>query len=144
MKSYGVSIFPMFLIALAFQLLPATAVAQHYGRCGNCGTVVDVDQIYFEEDSTTDGAVVGAIIGGLLGNQVGSGSGRTAATVGGAVAGGFIGKNVDQGKGKGGERGLRIEVRLDKGGYRTVEILGNMRIYRNDRVRVYRDRVELL
>ena len=47
-------------------------------------------------------------------------------------------------KGDTGERGLRIEVRMDKGGYRIVEIHGDMRIYRGDRVRVYRDHVELL
>ena len=144
MKSLGISILSMFLVGLALQLAPSTAGAAHYGRCGNCGTVTDVDAIYYDRDSNADGAILGAIIGGVLGNQIGSGSGRKVATVGGAVAGGFVGRNVDSRKGDTGERGLRIEVRMDKGGHRTVEIHGDMRIYRGDRVRVYRDRVELL
>ena len=143
MKSYA-SILAAVLVAIALQLAPATAGAAHYGRCGNCGTVVDVDAIYYDRDSNADGAVLGAIIGGLIGNQVGSGSGRRAATVGGAVAGGLIGREADSRRGDRGERGTRIEVRMDRGGIRVVEVHGDMRIYRGDRVRVYRGRVEIL
>jgi len=64
-------------------------------RCGQCGTVEDVDRIWYEgrRDRGTGGAVLGAIIGGALGNQVGKGDGRKAATVAGAVIGGSIGHN---------------------------------------------------
>jgi uncharacterized protein YcfJ len=37
------------------------------------------------------GTMVGAGAGGYVGNQFGSGSGKTAATVGGVVAGGLLG-----------------------------------------------------
>lgn len=130
---------------LGIQLTTATAEARH-GLCGGCGTVVDVDRIYYDRggDRGAEGAILGAIIGGALGNQVGDGSGRRAATVGGAVAGALIGRKADRrGRGRG-ERGLRLEVRMDGGGYRVVEVHGDMRIYRGDRVRLRRDRVVLL
>lgn len=142
-------------IALAFvlQLVSAAADARPV-RCGNCGTVLDVDNIWYEDDggrgdrgdSGREGAVVGAIIGGLLGNQVGGGSGRKAATVGGAVAGGLIGHRIDRNDNRGdrGSRGKRVEVRMDRGGYRTVEVHGDMRLYRGDRVRVLNDRIVAL
>lgn len=40
------------------------------------------------------GTLVGAGAGAYGGNQIGSGSGKTAATVGGAVAGGLLGHAV--------------------------------------------------
>ncbi|HVF35432.1 MAG TPA: glycine zipper 2TM domain-containing protein [Candidatus Saccharimonadia bacterium] len=142
---------PVMLVALALafvlQLAAAPADARPL-RCGNCGTVLDVDNIWYEDqggrgDSGREGAVVGAIIGGLLGNQVGGGSGRKAATVGGAVAGGLIGHRIDRNDDRGdrGFTGKRVEIRMDRGGYRTVEVHGDMRIYRGDRVRVHQDRL---
>lgn len=140
-------------LAFAFVLqLAATPADARPLRCGNCGTVLDVDNIWYEDqggrggDSGREGAVVGAIIGGLLGNQVGGGSGRKVATVGGAVAGGLIGHRIDRNNGvrDGGFRGKRVEVRMDRGGYRVVEVHGDMRIYRGDRVRVLSDRIVAL
>ena len=140
-------------LALAFVLQLASApVDARPLRCGNCGTVLKVESIWYEDrggrdhDSGREGAVVGAIIGGLLGNQVGSGSGRKAATVGGAVAGGLIGHRIDRRNGDrdGGYRGKRVQLRMDRGGYQTVEVHGDMRIYRGDRVRVTSDRVVML
>ncbi len=132
------------LVAAAAAWLPSTPAEAHVGRCGNCGTVQDVDYIVYERDRGAQGAVVGAIIGGLLGNQVGGGRGRDAATVAGAVAGGLIGRRVDKNHRGPGERGVRILIKLDRGGTRTIELHGDPRIYRGDRVRVWRDRVELL
>src|SRR5687767_4618222 len=119
-------------IALAFVLqLASVSVDARPLRCGNCGTVLKVESIWYEDgggrgdhDSGREGAVVGAIIGGLLGNQVGGGSGRKAATVGGAVAGGLIGHRIDRRSGDrdGGYRGKRVELRMDRGGYQTVEV----------------------
>jgi hypothetical protein len=48
--------------------------------CTNCATVESVNVIQAEAGAA--GTLGGAAVGGLLGNQVGSGSGRTAATVG--------------------------------------------------------------
>ncbi|HVF35506.1 MAG TPA: hypothetical protein VND91_09315 [Candidatus Saccharimonadia bacterium] len=42
------------------------------------------------------------------------------------------------------ERGTRIEIRMDKGGRRVIQVHGDPRIYKGDRVRLYRDRIELL
>lgn len=130
------------LALLALLAVPDTAAAR--GRCGNCGVVTNVDRIVYDNDKGAGGAVLGAIIGGLIGNQVGSGSGKKAATVAGAVGGGLIGRNQDLKRGRNGEPGLRLDIRMDRGGYRTLEIAGQPRIYRGDRVRVYRDRVELV
>lgn len=116
-------------------------------RCGQCGTVVDVDRIWYERgrDSGRDGAVLGAIIGGAIGNQAGKGDGRTAATIAGAVVGGLIGRDIDRNDGRGrGEPGLRLVIRMDRGYEQTVEIHGDMRIYRGDRVRVRGGRVDLI
>lgn len=92
-------------LALLLQIFALPADARPI-RCGNCGTVLRVESIWYEDrdgrynrDSGREGAVLGAIIGGLVGNQVGSGSGRRAATVAGAVIGGSVGRNVDQGNG---------------------------------------------
>ena len=142
MKSYGMSILAILLLGLVLQLLPGPALAQHYGRCGNCGTVVDVDQIYYEEDSTTDGTVVGAIIGGLIGNQVGSGSGRTAATVAGAAIGGAVGNNVDRNNNSDGRTYDNVErqCRPVDGGYQQ-RIMGYDVEYRY-RGEVYMSRLD--
>ena len=44
----------------------------------------------------------------------------------------------------GSARGTRIEIRMDKGGKRVIHVHGDPRIYKGDRVRLYRDRLELL
>ncbi|HET8749006.1 MAG TPA: hypothetical protein VFM98_25665, partial [Ramlibacter sp.] len=49
-------------------------------RCGNCGVVKEVQQVYVERKSNgTLGAVIGAVAGGILGNQVGKGNGKDVA-----------------------------------------------------------------
>ena len=126
MKSPGVSILAMVLLTLSLQVLPSTAWAWHHGMCAGCGTVIDVEKIFYDRASGAGEAVEGAIIGGK------------------DIPGGLIGRNVAQREGDTGERGLFIEVRMDSGGYRKLEIDGDMRIFRRDRVRIYSDRVELL
>src|SRR5687767_12460514 len=121
-------------IALAFVLqLASVSVDARPLRCGNCGTVLRVEPIWYEDgggggddDSGREGAVVGAIVGGRHGNQDGGGGGRKAAAVGGAVAGGLIGHRIDRRSGdrEGGYRGKGVELRMDRGGYQTVEVHG--------------------
>jgi outer membrane lipoprotein SlyB len=132
-----------FLLGAAALVTPATAEAA-IGRCGKCGTITRVETIAYEGDKGAQGAVAGVIIGGLLGNQIGSGSGRTAATIAGAIGGGLVGRKVDRNDSANGERGLRLEIRMDNGSMRTVEIAGTPRLYKGDRVRVERNRVDLL
>ena len=95
-------------LALLLQLVALPADARPI-RCGNCGTVVRAESIWYEDrdgrynrgDSGREGAVLGAIIGGLVGNQVGSGSGRRAATVAGAVIGGIAGNEIEEDRNEG-------------------------------------------
>ena len=98
--------------------------AQNNGpaRCGNCGVVQEVQQVYTDSDSGnggTLGAIIGAVAGGVLGSTIGKGDGRTAATVGGAVAGGVVGNQVGK-RNDGGGTAWRIVVRRDDGQYVTV------------------------
>ena len=132
-----------FLVGASALLAPSGAEA-YVGRCGKCGTITRVETIVYDADKGAQGVVAGGIIGGLLGNQIGGGSGKAAATVAGVIAGGLIGRKVDKKSGSNGERGLRLEIRMDRGGFRTIEIAGTPRLYRGDRVRVERDRVDLL
>lgn len=129
--------------ALVLIAAPGIATAAK-GRCGSCGIVTRVEHITYDKDKGVGGAVLGTIIGGVIGNQFGSGKGKTAMTVAGAAAGGLIGHKQDKKHSDNGEPGLRLEVRMDAGGYRTIEIAGNQRIYKGDRVKVHRDRVELV
>lgn len=108
------------------------------------GIVTKVEKIIYEKDKGVGGAVLGTIIGGVLGNQIGGGSGRKVATVAGAATGGYIGYKQDKKNSRNGEPGLRLEIRMDAGGTRYVEIAGQPRIYRGDRVKVHGDRVELV
>jgi hypothetical protein len=56
---------------------------------------------------------------------------------------GLIGRNArttDQGDDA---RGLRLEIRMDAGGRRFIEVGEGTRVYRRDRVRVHSDRIEV-
>ena len=82
------------------------------------------------------GTLVGAGAGGLIGNQIGSGSGRTAATVGGALVGGAVGSHVGQSATS--RQGLEIDVQLDHGSRISVvqEVNPRESFAPGDRVRV--------
>ena len=110
-------------------------------RCGNCGVVQEVQQVYVERKSNgTLGAVIGAVAGGILGNQVGKGDGRKAATVAGAVAGGVVGNRVANAH-DGTDVAWRVTVRLDGGQYTTVTQADDPRVRQGDYVQVQDGRV---
>ena len=119
----------------------ALARDDYDARCGNCGTVVDVQQIKHKDKHLGAGTAIGAIAGGVLGNQVGKGNGRTAATVGGAVAGGAIGHQVEKNN-RDSDRGWRFRVDMDNGRRVTVTQGDNPDIREGDRVRVFNGRLE--
>ena len=119
----------------------AIARDRDYDRCGNCGTVTNVDQIRKKENHLGAGTAIGAIAGGVLGSTVGKGDGRTAATVGGAVAGGAIGHQVEKNN-RGSDYGWRFDVEMDNGRHVTVRQGDNPDIRSGDRVRVYNGRLE--
>ena len=119
----------------------AIARDRDYDRCGNCGTVVGVEQVRHKDKHLGAGTAIGAIAGGVLGNQIGKGDGKTAATVGGAVAGGAIGHQVEKNN-RDGERAWRFSVDMDNGRQVTVTQGDNPDIQSGDRVRVYNGRLE--
>ena len=119
----------------------AIARDRDYDRCGNCGTVVGVEQVRHKDKHLGAGTAIGAIAGGVLGNQIGKGDGKTAATVGGAVAGGAIGHQVEKNN-RSADYAWRFGVRMDNGRYVSVTQGDNADVREGDRVRVYNGRLE--
>ncbi len=135
----------LFALALGATALgtTSTAMARDHDndRCGNCGTVVGVEQVRHKDKHLGAGTAIGAIAGGVLGSTVGKGDGRTAATVGGAVAGGAIGHQVEKNN-RDTDRGWRLSVNMDNGRRVTVTQNDNPDVRSGDRVRVYNGRLE--
>ncbi len=119
----------------------ALARDRDYDRCGNCGTVVDVEQVRHRDDHVGAGTAIGAIAGGVLGSTIGKGDGRTAATVGGAVAGGAIGHQVEKNN-RGSDSAWRFRVDMDNGREVTVMQNDNPDVRNGDRVRVSNGRLQ--
>jgi outer membrane lipoprotein SlyB len=122
---------------------PDADAARRYNSCSSCGTVEDVERIWAEDKRLGGGTVLGAVIGAAVGNQVGSGDGRKAATIAGAVAGGAVGHRVEKNR-RGDVRGYLVTVRMDRGGYRTIQTRYDYDLDRGDRVRVSGGRVRPL
>ena len=110
-------------------------------KCGNCGTVVGVEQVKHKDSHVGAGTAIGAIAGGVLGSTIGKGDGRTAATVGGAVAGGAIGHQVEKNN-RPADYSWRFDVEMDNGRRVTVMQADNPDIQSGDRVRVFNGRLE--
>jgi outer membrane lipoprotein SlyB len=108
------------------------------------GVVTSVRYVKIE-GSSTGGMLLGAAAGGLLGNQIGSGSGRTAATIGGAALGGAVGSHAGQSVNS--KQGVELQVKMDQGGSLSIVQEHNTRetFSTGERVRVLtnggRDRV---
>lgn len=86
------------------------------------------------------GAVIGGVVGGVVGSQIGSGKGKTAATVVGAAGGAIAGHEIQKrNRVNNGNEAYRIRVRLDRGGYLTVNQndIADLRV--GDQVRVEND-----
>lgn len=124
------------LLALASTSLPAHA---RIGSCPGCGTVTDVDAIYYARDKAAEGAVAGTIVGGTA-----TGKASKSKTATGVAVGGLVGRKATGEPGAGDARGLRLEVKMDGGGVRTIEIVEGVRVYKGDRLRVHADHVEML
>lgn len=119
----------------------SAADREYVERCGNCGTVVGVEQIKHKDKHLGAGTAIGAVAGGVLGSTIGKGDGRTAATVGGAVAGGAIGHEVEKNN-RGTNYAWRFSVEMDNGRQVTVTQGDNPDIRSGDRVRVANGRLE--
>ncbi|HET9646504.1 MAG TPA: glycine zipper 2TM domain-containing protein [Burkholderiaceae bacterium] len=107
---------------------PSASEATQYGE------VTNISLVDRPGSASGAGTVLGAVIGGVLGNQVGSGSGRTAATIGGAAAGGFAGHKIEESR-AGGSQVYRVDVRFEDGTSRTFDFrdLNGLRV--GDRIR---------
>ena len=110
-------------------------------RCGNCGTVVSVEQVKHKDKHLGAGTAIGAVAGGVLGSTIGKGNGRTAATVGGAVAGGAIGHQVEKDN-REANYAWRFRVDMDNGREVTVMQGDNPDVRSGDRVRVFNGRLQ--
>lgn len=115
--------------------------SDNYYRCDTCGEVVDIRQVYVEEERGIGwGTVIGAVAGAAIGRAV-SDDHETEATVGGAVAGGVVGRQIEKRRGGDTVTGWQIEVALDDGRYATVTQRTRPDVRRGDRVRVRGDEV---
>jgi outer membrane lipoprotein SlyB len=103
------------------------------------GVVDAIDVIRGGGDRIGAGTIVGGIVGGVLGHQVGSGRGNDAATVAGGIGGAVVGHEIE--KSNRAQDIYRIRVRMDNGGYQTVdqESANDLRV--GDRARLENDRV---
>lgn len=55
------------------------------------GTIVSIQEVTIEQDSSLLGPAIGGVAGGVAGSTIGGGTGRILATVGGAALGAVIG-----------------------------------------------------
>jgi outer membrane lipoprotein SlyB len=102
----------------------------------NTGKVTSIEPVKIE-GGTGAGTLIGGLAGGLLGSNIGSGrAANTAGAVGGALVGGAVGSHAEQAMGS--KHGIRIGVRLDRGGSIAVvqEVNPREEFYVGDRVRV--------
>ena len=128
-------------MAVALLALNAIALPAHarIGSCPGCGTVTDVDAIHYARDKAAGGAAAGTIVGGTA-----TGKASKSKTATGVAVGGLVGRKASGAAGANDARGLRLEVKMDGGGVRTIEIVEGVRVYKGDRLRVHTDHVEML
>lgn len=115
---------------------PDRAPHYSYDTTYRFGTVTNVEYFSTERSGPGAGAVVGAIVGGVVGNQFGSGSGRTAATIGGAALGGVAG-NAVQNRNRGQYAEVQVSIRLTDGQrIQVVQSDNGQNFYNGQSVRV--------
>ncbi len=102
--------------------------------CVDCGTVVDVQTVVTEGESSGGGAVVGGILGGVIGHQVGSGRGNTLATVAGAGAGAYAGNQVEKNKNK--KTTYVVKLKMDDGTNRTFNFAQQTSYQIGDKIKI--------
>ncbi len=100
------------------------------------GTILRVEDVNIEGESTVLGAVGGGFLGYALGNTMGGGSGKKIARTGGAVGGAVAGSALE--KKARSSAGLEIEVELDNGDLLVVVQEKDDQFAVGDRVRVIR------
>lgn len=101
------------------------------------GTILSIQEVKIEQDSTLLGPAVGGVIGGVAGSTIGGGRGRILSTVGGAAVGAVLGAL--------GEKAIRSEnayefmIRLENDGGTISVVQSADDVYSvGDHVRVLR------
>jgi hypothetical protein len=124
------------VLFVALFALHATAVQARTRvmMCAGCGTVIDADPIWYSPANAPAGAVEGTIIGAKIDGQ------KTASV----TVDGLIGRDARRGERGNDASGLRLEVRMDNGGRRIVEVGEGLRVYRRDRVRMHDNKLEVI
>jgi outer membrane lipoprotein SlyB len=116
----------------------------YVGDYANYGTIQSIEQVSSGEGSTVGGTVAGAVVGGVIGHQIGSGRGNDVATVAGAVGGAIVGHEIQENaqERRAGQNSYRIEVRMRRGGMRTIteSDAGNLRV--GQEVRIEGDHIQ--
>jgi len=108
------------------------AAAQRY-RCDDCGTVMTTNR-NDQKGSATAGTIVGGVGGAVAGNLIGHNTTSTViGGVGGAVAGNVIGRRLTS------KKIWSVQVRMDRGGTRSVDYDRDPKFHQGDRVRITRE-----
>ena len=139
------------LFALACGILSAGCATSgannrpYAGDYANYGTIQSIEQVTSGGGSTVAGTVAGAAVGGVIGHQIGSGRGNDAATVAGAIGGAIVGHDIQENaqEQQAGQNSYRIEVRMRRGGLRTIteSDAGNLRV--GQEVRIEGDHIQV-
>ena len=99
------------------------------------GHVQSVELIRAHSQTTGQGAILGGLIGAVVGRQIGSGEGRSAGTGVGAVAGAIIGNEIERQQ-RGAQDFERVEIVLDDGSVRRMDLPATGSLRAGDRVRI--------
>ena len=112
---------------------PAPAIAPKR-VCSDCGVVESMREVEKKGEGTGLGAVAGGVGGLIVGHQVGGGAGKKIATVLGAAGGAYAGHQLE--KNARSTKSYEVGVRMEDGGYRTVEMPSQPTWRSGDRVRL--------
>jgi outer membrane lipoprotein SlyB len=107
-------------LSLAVTAAPPEGQVVPSGKCADCGTVTNIENVNRKGDASGKGAVIGAVVGGVVGHQVGSGRGNDAATAAGAVGGAVAGNEIE--KNRNADQVSRVTVEMDNGGTRQIDV----------------------
>jgi outer membrane lipoprotein SlyB len=114
------------------------------GDYANYGTIQSIEQVSPGGGSTVAGTLTGAAIGGVVGHQFGSGRGNDAATVAGAIGGAIVGHEIQENaqERQADQNSYRIQVRMRRGGMRTVTASDASNLRVGQEVRVEGNRIQ--
>lgn len=110
-------------------------------KCGDCGTVTNIEQLQKKGEASGVGLVAGAVLGGVLGHQVGGGRGQDVATVAGAVGGAVAGNEIE--KQSKASTYYRVTVSMDTGGTRVIDVNALNGLATGTKVKVVGNNLEL-